>query len=433
MAAAAAAAATSKTISKSVRKNAIPFIPLMCARDYIAAKLIDASRIPDEPHVISLDIWHIIVGSFMHSVDYNDPEKIHPRNHECPQLVQNLMQNPSLQLSPAIIDALIHKGCKNINIHQHLVLIDIMYSQEDKTSIIGLTTTYPTFLTEEILTVQGIIQIYDNDHDHDCINYTSVLEPVIIPCDVTEMQVKEFIEDIDSFRARRQVNHFKLINIMDCTSHTMRHTWANNNRLNVYQAMPDCFANDANIAYLPIISGSNKSEDGDTLKVHWCNWDIEKDNLPIYRDISPNTYTFITNLYRRRFAEIYLVGWFKISSRIRVKLDYKLSNGTVFQFNTLTLDDFVALWTMPEFQLMVMNYMDSLFEYNVLRFIELLLDTKNLYELSYLADCNLQKALDAFIMPKIQELQEYFPEDPRLDISNLGNVSDYLRHQGIHL
>jgi hypothetical protein len=420
---------------KSSTRYSIPSIPIMCARDYIAAKLIEASRIPDEPHVISLDIWHIIVGSYMQSVDFNDPENIHPRNHECPKLVQNLMHNPGSQLSPAIIDAIIHMGCKNINIHQHLMLIDIMYSKEDKTSIVGLSTVYPTFLTEEILTIQGITPI----SDHDCINYKSVLEPVIIPCDVTEMQVKEFIEDIDSFSARRQVNHFKLINIMDCTSHTMRHTWVNNTRLNVYQAIPDCFANDAAITYLPIISGSNKpkdcdgKDDGHSIKVHWCNWNIEKDNLPIYRDISPNTYRFITNMYRRRFAEIYLVGWLKISSRIRVKLDYKLSNGTVFQYNRLTLDDFMALWTMPEFQRMVMNYMDSLFEYNVLLFIELFLDIRNLHEISYLAECNLQKALDAFIMSKIQELHQYFPEDPLLDISNLGNVSDYLRQQGIHL
>lgn len=420
---------------ESESKNAVPSFPGVCARDYIAAKLISNSRIPSEPLSLSLDVWHIVLGSFMYAVDFRDPKNTRPRNHECPQLVKNLMHNPGSQLSPAVIESIIQMKCKSVNIHQHIMLIDPMYAENANSILVGLLSVYPTFETDETLTIQGAIPISDNAS----IPYTSILEPVLITNEVGESDVQQFIEDITSYKSSR-INHFALINIMDCTSHTMRYTWANNEDPNVYLAMPDCFINDASINYLPIITAAIKSPSASAgagadagFTMRWCNADLDQQQIPAYQAISPGMYNFLVNGYRSKILKIYLVGWVKISSVLKITLEYRLSNGILFRFSTLTLEDFITLWTLPEFRNKLMNFTDKFFEHNIIRFINLLIDPTNLVELSHIATHNLTEALDAFIQPKIQQLNDYFPDERPLDVRHFNMIADYLHHHDIHL
>ena len=89
------------------------------------------SKASTEPNTIT--VYHFIIGSKAYEYDFSKEsiakQSSRPRNHECPKIVENLLFNPDLQLSPLIINNQ-HKKYTDITIRQVLILIDPAYKSQ---------------------------------------------------------------------------------------------------------------------------------------------------------------------------------------------------------------------------------------------------------------------------------------------------------------
>lgn len=403
----------------------IPTLTIPEFPEYLKQSVLAPSALSSSP---TINIWHFIIGAYTSPMDFMNPLVLNPRNHECPQLVKNLMHQPGLQFSPAIIETFTQSGFQGVNIRQHLVLIDPMYSQKGIPIFVGLHSVYPDFTTNASITNEGVI----NTDSGARIKYVTTLEPVIIPCDVTESNVLDFIHHITSHQTPKpdhNPNLTLLINIMDCTSHVMRRTWIDNDRANIYIPMPNCLTNDADIAHLPIITSD---QDG----IRWCNYKRDEDLVSVYEAIAPNVHAFLINQYRHIIAGVYLLGWCKVSSRLRVTREYTLTDGVRFKFNEISIADFAVLWKKLEFQTVFMEYMDYFFAANIRRFINELLDAMHTPLLAHLVVANMQEVLIAFVKPTLAQLQKYFPKCPlckNINIEARTGLTEFLGEHVINI
>ena len=100
----------------------IKHLDIKLLKEHIISKVSTSSN--------TITVYHFIIGSKSYEKDFIlDPllQSIRPRNHECPKIVENLLFNPDLQLSPDILKNKL-KIYKDITIRQVLVLIDPSYS-----------------------------------------------------------------------------------------------------------------------------------------------------------------------------------------------------------------------------------------------------------------------------------------------------------------
>ena len=66
----------------------------------------------------TITVYHFIIGSKAYEFDFSKEslakQTSRPRNHECPKIVENLLFNPDLQLSPEILNYKTKTKCKNL-------------------------------------------------------------------------------------------------------------------------------------------------------------------------------------------------------------------------------------------------------------------------------------------------------------------------------
>ena len=181
---------------------------------------LDQDRYPDpdpdpdtDPEILTIKIYHFIIGSCVYSLDFNNPE-LNSRNHEFPKIVETLLTNPEKQFSDMLIhnlNALIASDTiKEYRIIQYLILIDDTYKKV--TTPLQLIGLYAKL---------NLLQIHHNSN--------SILHIRILPITMTEELMKTFIGYIKVDNPR--TNKVNLVNIMDCTSHIMRESYIFNNSI----------------------------------------------------------------------------------------------------------------------------------------------------------------------------------------------------------
>jgi len=371
--------------------------------------------IPDE---LSIYVVSIIVGSFVHKGDFAESR----RNHECPAFVKNLLETPGLQLSPALLEHVRQHNIGTININQYMFLIDPMYSQEQHAVPHGLVSVYPSVLYNPIIAANGVIT---NDEMH--IKYNSFIAPYITPHNIDERGVHNIIAKFQTLECGSL-----LINLMDCTSNTLRRLWMQNTAPNVYLAMPDCLAKDDTPMYMPVITYA-------TTGLRWINWALDNEFALVYQLISPRTYKCLTHNYKRQVLEIYLIPISKILSRMRVTLEYKLDDGTCIIFSRMSFQEFRDLWIhRASFAPLFISFMDEYYKWNYYKFIDILLDTHSDNKESM--EPSMQKILLGYLKEHLKQLKAFFPTDPIPEYYEYVEddrrmqllINDYLHENGIH-
>jgi hypothetical protein len=379
------------------------------------------------PNELSINIVSIIVGSFVSKANFDNPsqQNPYPRNHECSAFVSNLLQNPGCQISPALLENVRQNKIDTININQYMFLIDPMYSREEYSIPYGLASVYPSVVFNPIISTNGFI-IHD-DLLPALIKYNSLLEPYIIPQDINEREVNSIITQFQTVGCDSL-----LINVMDCTSNTLRRMWMQNTSPNVYLAMPDCLARDNTPMYMPVITYSSTG-------CRWINWTLDKEFAPLFQLISPHTYDFLIHNYKRIVLETYLIPISKILGRLRVTLEYKFDDTKFIVFSKMSFQEFKHLWIheRAKFAPLFISFMDEYYKWNYYKFIEILLAAYSDSE-----ELNMQKILLDYLKEHLQQLKAFFPSDPIPEYKEYNEDDDdkhiqsliitYLNENGIH-
>lgn len=389
-------------------------------------------NILDELHI---NVISIIVGSFVGKTDFDNPSPQYPvpRNHECPAFVKNLLQNPHTQISPAFLEHMRQQKKTTLNINQYIFLFDPMYSHKDNEIPYGLEAVFPSVIHNPIIAMDGFIR--DDELLPTPIKYNSFLEPHIVPHSVDEPFINGIIEHFQSLG-----NGSVLINVMDCTSNTLRKLWAQNSAPNVYLAIPDCLAQDNLPMYMPVITYSSanhthSSDSGEqTNDYRWINWTLDGDMSSIYQLISPHTYTFLIHNYKRLVLETYFIPICKILSLMRITLEYRIDDTKTIVFSKMSFQDFKNYWIneLDNFRSLFISFMDRYYEWNFYKFFDILLE--NNY---FSRESSMQKIFLGYIETHLKQLQTFFPTEsiPKFiddDRQMQLLISTYLNENGIH-
>jgi hypothetical protein len=359
----------------------IQHIDLQLLQEHIKSKISTSSN--------TITIYHFIIGSKAYENDFALDSLLQsdrPRNHECPKIVENLLFNPDLQLSPDILSNDL-KQYKDITIRQILILIDPAYVA--KPLPVGLLSV-----------IDGLPLDLTIEHNLENINIKSILEPIIVPCDITEAHVIEMIKILSIFKSMYPI----LINIMDCSSNTCTNIYANsisyiggygvgngvgNTSISsiincIHITKPKCLIDDTELQYIPIITFCKDGIERDTnslftdnkLNIRWvnCKDDLEiidkTISFTVYSNCiySKNLHNYITRLYKVETFEysLFLIQklWGVTTYTSNHIINYKViinrfeSNKEItINFSKLSFEDFAKYWKCQEFkELAPFNY-----------------------------------------------------------------------------
>jgi hypothetical protein len=398
--------------------------------EYIETSIKKSIESPD----FTITIYHVIIGSYAYDTNINNPDLQLKRNHEFPQIVKNLFYNPEIQFSPEMKEYISHYD--NIIIRQVLLLIDPMYinnvpmgllneifvnNDNDNNNNTSSTSNTDISTGSNDCNCNSNTDVIDVTDDKYIINkeiqynefkkikIQSTIEPVIVPFSVNEKQIIELTDIITQYCVQYCAMPL-LVNIIDCTSITLRNMHIYNTNPYVYIATPKCFLIDEEIQYLPIIT---KQIDEN---FRWCTYNSDLKYMADYKsvkDICKNaniTYTFLINIFKRQKMEIDLLTIYKFLGIITINIDYTLVNGIIFQFNNITFQDFIKLWQQKDFQYIYLSMFDPYYKDNITIYTNFL--TSNIDILARINDSTsiknvlFQEAFNVFT-----QLHEYFPDD----------------------
>lgn len=422
-------ASSDKSYPSQKLNCSIPYIPtdkLLLHVEQIIDNLQSLQKLQTDME-LTINVISIIVGSFVCKADFDNPSPQYPtpRNHECPTFVQNLVKNPISQISTALIEFIIQNSITSVNFNQYVFLIDPIYSNKEYAIPYGLASVFPSIMYNPIIAMNGFIQ----DENHSLITpikYNSFLEPYIIPNDIDEQLVNKIIEKFQSLK-----DDYLLINLMDCSSNTLRKIWAQNTAQNVYCPMPDCLARDNLPMYMPIITISESDE---WKGLRWINWFLDNELTNIYKLISPHTYTFLIHNYKRMVLETYFISICKILIRMRISLEYKLDDTTSIVFSKMSFQEFKELWISERYRFkeLFVSFMDVYYKWNYYKFIEIMLDMH-----SFNPEPSMQKILLNYLEIHLKQLKAYFPDDSIPEYTEneytlQNSIEKYLNENNIH-
>ena len=409
-----------------------------------------------------ITIYHFIIGAKMHHF-ISDPDDTmqnqYPRNHECPQFVKNLFFNPELQFSPEFYYNL--SNHETIIIRQVLFLIDPMYN------------TYPE--------IEGFFDVFKGKMPYLITKHTvehnefkktyivTKIDPIVIPERITEQQILNVLEVIESFGKFTPI----LVNIMDCSSNTVKELYVNNTSNCVYITHPDCLSIDTKPQYLPMITLDNISkrlssnskavsqeehsikndiniDSSNLLCIRWSNYNEDVgylEDLKGISDICPysnRTYEFLITNYKDIQCNNILVAICKIWSLTRVTKEYefvRMNQGSFEQpplnytgfvrmkpdvatelhiepdmikinFNTVSFQLFALYWnSYKTFRDMVLEVMDPYFKHNIKKFIDIVVKKYDGHSNQFLVRYNIVDILKIEAFEIFKLLDKYFPKD----------------------
>ena len=350
------------------------------------------SKVSVFPNTIT--IYHFIIGSKAYERDFTEEslstQTERPRNHECPKIVENLLFNPDLQLSPDLVQNKFKKN-KDITIKQILYLIDPSYiNNPNPVGLLSVINGLPLELTIE--------------HNLEHINIKSILEPIIVPCDITESHILELISTLNSVKHIYPI----LINIMDCTSNTCTNLYANGMQNDIQNGLysdednlfhitkPKCLIDDSDLQYIPMICLDTSMIDSDfdfesesepivkslfeynMLNVRWVNYKNDaliinnmKPDVYLNCPYSKNLFDLVTRLYKVETFEYSLYSINKLWGVTTYTINYtftindselsfdRISNNSsnnssnkqiTINFSKLTFEEFVRFWKYKGFK-----------------------------------------------------------------------------------
>ena len=419
-----------------------------------------------------ITIYHFIIGSKMHhfvSDPDNTMQTLHPRNHECPQFVKNLFFNPELQFSPEFYYNL--SNHETIIIRQVLFLIDPMYN------------TYPE--------IEGFFDVFKDKMPYLITKHTvehnefkktyivTKIDPIVIPERITEQQILNVLEVIESFGKFTPI----LVNIMDCSSSTVKELYVNNTSNRVYITQPNCLLIDTQTQYLPMITLDNISKrfssnskavsqeeqtssdiynSNDILCIRWSNYNEDVgylEDLKGISDICPysnRTYEFLITNYKDIQCNNILVAICKVWSLTRVTKEYefvRMNQGSFEQpplnytepdmikinFNTVSFQLFALYWnSYKTFRDMVLEVMDPYFKHNIKKFIDIVVKKYDGHSNQFLVRYNIVDILKIEAFEIFKLLDKYFPNDKITfttteNIISLPDIAEYVKTYGISL
>ena len=404
------------THQKPIQPMHFPMIPIEALSDYIEHSIrILKTMDNNTTSELVIVIYHFIVGAFC----IQEPEQ--QRNHEFPLFVKTMLSNPESLCSPEMQEYMTHYN--HITIKNVLILIDPMYNANPE--CVGLQSGIDSL---EMIDIQQGKYKYVIEHtiNHNELKTTfieSILEPIIVPCEINENQILEHTDYITNYAAKltkatydmqaiqaMQITKAILVNIMDCSSNTLRHLYAYNTNPYIYISTPDCFLNTERRQYMPIII-INKEQGC----IRWVNYESDFrmiNDLKIVKDICPyseNTYKFITTLYKTKKMEINLLAIYKFLGVLTISMEYRISNA-VFKFSELSFSQFLIFWTLDEFKKIFMYMFDPYYRDNIMMYMELLTSNVEIItSITYytsIKEILLQEAFNIF-----KHLKDYFPED----------------------
>ena len=395
----------------------------------------------------TITVYHFIIGSKACENDFvldSLLQSERPRNHECPKIVENLLFNPDLQLSPDILaDNL--KQTTNITVRQVLILIDPSYTS--KPNPVGLLSV-----------IDGLPLDLTIEHNLEYINIKSILEPIIVPCDITEGHIIELIKSLDMFRSMYPI----LLNIMDCSSNTCPNIYSNSisSISNIYNYIhitkPKCLIDDTELQYIPIITflkdcdgGGIKSDTNsfftyNKLNIRWVNC---KDDLQMlssnitpsmykYCIYSKHLYNYIIRLFKVETFEYSLFSiqklWGITTYTSNYIINYKEHTSNKFEpikeitinFSKLSFEEFSKYWKCQAFKELTPFKCD----YDFIIFCKFIDNFTNKYSnhigFSYLGiNPSVVDFLKAEAYEIFTKLVEYFPNDMKYLPDGYENVS----------
>ena len=360
--------ASSNMVSYSSLSNDASVIRILPTQTIPIESLLDftSSNINPNPNVIT--IYHLGIGSKVFGNDIKSTDPKFKRNHEFPQYIKNLMFNPKKQLSPEFIYGL---SSKKINIRVVLILIDPYYHTNPVLEGLEYEMSNLTKLEENSHNIE------DNSFKQTSI--TSILEPVVIPNDITEAQVLSFLKLLKHFEEFYPI----LVNIMDCSSitvsnlfsdtlsNTLSNTSSNTiddtlSKNKVHITYPKCLLLDHETQYLPIITINNKSKGlelglGLTIKkelnIRWINLDDDNDKIndllfvSEYCYYSLNTFNLLKSLLKEYAKNYMLIGIYKLWTSTLYTNDYVFKSNFPYKNNLITInmskisfEEFARMW-----------------------------------------------------------------------------------------
>lgn len=307
--------------SNNIGKQNIEHVNINDLLDYINSN-VSTSR-------DTFTIYHFIVGSYANN-----------SNHECPQIVKNLLFNPEMQLSPLIINDIQNTCGKDIIIRQVLVLIDPEYKgQPLPLGLLSIIGDLPLDLT------------ITHNLEYLNMNIKSVLEPIIVPNDINEEQIIEILKLLTEFRKYYHI----IINIMDCSSNTCNNIYANSIDRSkgidnfIHITNPECLINDSKLQYIPImtiVDNIIKPEESlfktKGFSIRWVNYE---DDSQLIDDLNHEyethrcpysiiMYNSIVTLYKVKTIIYSFASLFKLWGFTTITIDYmfdEITNISSFQ------------------------------------------------------------------------------------------------------
>ena len=349
----------------------INIVPIKHILKYIISNIIP------NPDVITF--YHIIVGSKVQSIsNITDPDTSRRRNHECPEIVKSLLLNPESQFSPEMIEYISRLPDSKFIIRQVLILIDPVY--EANPEPIGLMSVISD-LPKETHDASQISMTHTIEHnEHKKTTILSVLEPIIVPNDITDENILSILRVLKSFQSFYPI----MVNLMKCSSGEPSKIYCDrlstmidtSNSVSssshessnwIYVSKPNCLLIDSEIQFRPIItidipseSSSESPSDslGDSaidsascpfddsldhsnaeskisftklLPVRWVNLkdDGSEEKLNGLRDIKEyfpsvnNKYVFLTTLLNKYYIEFEIYSIYKLWTFTLYTSDYK--------------------------------------------------------------------------------------------------------------
>jgi len=285
--------------------------------------------------VFTLQIYHFVIGSKVHSIDCMSPETdIYPRNHEFPKIVENFLTNPETQFSNILMDNIgtvldSKHSIKTYRIIQYLILIDSSYAPRD-----GVSLPFP-----EMLGLSKLDSIMDTIKDN------STLEICVLPFSVEQDTIESLLGHINSKKDMHNVK--KLVNIMDCTSRVMSDMYGTNTSAHIYLSPPDCLASDDAVLYKPFITSEvEMSRDVNKFfkSIRWINAEIDDS---YWENYTGDCMKFYCVLRSRTLMEKYLYPLSRLWSMTSYSRDYPISSG-IINFASIDLNDFVRILKYPD-------------------------------------------------------------------------------------
>lgn len=411
-----------------------------------------------------ITVYHIIIGAKMYKF-IDDPsqsmQNTNPRNHEFPKIVKNLFINPDKQFSPELYYNL--SNFANITINQVVLLIDPMFKKYKQ--IEGFDYEMSLLfnnLPDELIKIHNI-----NHNDFKNTIITTKIEPIIIPDSINEQQITNLIEIIDSFGRFCPM----LLNIMDCSSNTIRKLYADNSSntsKRIYITHPNCLIIDGEMQYLPIITLDSISKNfnnsilneeqsiNQNLSIRWTNYEedskliIDLQNILDVCPYSNNTLNFIFASYKEFHLNISLVGICKLWSITRITKEFEFetpdSNNsllpiTKFTFSTLPFKLFIKYWnSYKNFRdILTFKLFDNYYIHNVVKFINIMIEKyKNYEEHNNLIIYGIDDILKIEAYEIFSNFKKYFPkENIEFEISAYNikqfDIINYIKNNGVYL